>query len=315
MFLCILSLIIFGALLYGFLKLDCNPLLAVYAHYFPNLDRLKNKTVWIVGASSGIGEELAYQLAELNCRLILTSTTESKLQEVKEKCLKRSKNNLKSDDILVLAYDISNFKENDVQFKKIIDKFNNIDVLVNNAARIYSSRVTEDDFEQARKLFDINFFANAYIAKLVLIHWLAIKSKGQILATSSVGGYFDFPFFAFYTASKRAMNAFYRDLAQQQQCNGISVQIVMPGPTHTDLTNKSITVNNRKASFGENHSAMSVERTVELMVVALANRLNESWISIQPMLLLTYISDVFSYQIHFLCRLFNVAKIVEKKIL
>ena len=50
---CILSLIIFAVLAYGFFKLDANPLLAFYERFFPNKDKLRNKTVWIVGASTG----------------------------------------------------------------------------------------------------------------------------------------------------------------------------------------------------------------------------------------------------------------------
>lgn len=68
---------------YLFWKLDCNPLLAFYVKFFPNTEKLRNKTVWIIGSSSGIGESLAYEFAALNCRLILTSTTISKLNAVK----------------------------------------------------------------------------------------------------------------------------------------------------------------------------------------------------------------------------------------
>ena len=53
MILCILYLIIFAALAYGFMKLDCNPLLAFYERFFPNKDKLRGKTVWVVGASTG----------------------------------------------------------------------------------------------------------------------------------------------------------------------------------------------------------------------------------------------------------------------
>ena len=53
MILCILSLIIFVALAYGFMKLDCNPLLAFYERFFPNKDKLRGKTVWVIGASTG----------------------------------------------------------------------------------------------------------------------------------------------------------------------------------------------------------------------------------------------------------------------
>lgn len=178
--------------------------------------------MWIVGSSTGIGEQLAYQLAKLNCRLILTSTTESKLQQVKENCLKAS-TGLKPDDILVLAYDVSNYQENDVAFKKIIDKFGNVDIVVNNQARIFTSKLVEDDFELTQKLMAVNYFSPVYITKMVVKHWLAIKSKGQLMATSSVGAQVDFPFFSHYSASKRALNAFFRDVANQHECNGIKV--------------------------------------------------------------------------------------------
>lgn len=131
--------------------------------------------------------------------------------------------NLKSDDILVLAYDVANYEENDIAFKKIIDKFDNVDVVVNNQARIFTSKVVEDDFELAKKLMAVNYLSPVYITKMVVNHWLAIKSKGHLMVTSSVGAQFDFPFFSHYTASKRAVNAFFRDVAQQQQCNGIKV--------------------------------------------------------------------------------------------
>ena len=60
---------------------------------------------------------------------------------------------------------------------------------------------------------------------------------------------------------------------------------------------------------------MTSERCAELMVITLANKLNETWISIQPMLLLTYLSAHFNYPIHVLFRLFNVAKIAERRLL
>lgn len=82
----------------------------------------------MVGASSGIGAELSYQLAALDCKLILTSTNESKLQQVKDECLKRSRD-LKPEHILVLAYDITQYEKNDEALKEIIKEFELIDVV------------------------------------------------------------------------------------------------------------------------------------------------------------------------------------------
>lgn len=75
----------------------------------------------------GIGEELAYQLSALDCKLILTSTTKSKLETVKENCLKISAN-LKPENILVLAYDITDLKQNKIAMQQVIDKFGDVDV-------------------------------------------------------------------------------------------------------------------------------------------------------------------------------------------
>ena len=122
----------------------------------------------------GIGEAIAYQFSELNCRIILTSTSKEKLEKVKTECLERSENNLKESDILVLNYDISDFKKNDSAFQTILDKFGNIDILVANAGRMTMSNVRDDDFELHRKLMDINYFANIYLAKLGT-HFFEIK--------------------------------------------------------------------------------------------------------------------------------------------
>lgn len=185
-----LLLVLFGApilfLIYKFIRLDCNPLLAAYDQLWQGKNRLRHKTVWLVGSSTGIGEELAFQLAELQCKLILTSTTESKLEKVKEECLKRSRNGLQSDDILVLPYDISDFAKNDEAFEKIISKFGKLDVVCLNAGRFYVGHVSLADFAILRKVFDINYFAFVYITKLVIRHWLHSEFKGQILVTSSM---------------------------------------------------------------------------------------------------------------------------------
>lgn len=312
--LCCISTIIIGAVLaYLFYKCDANPLLKLYELIYPNQDALRNKTVWLVGSSTGIGESLAHQLAELNCRLILTSTSEDKLQKVKQECLKRS-SSLKPDDILVLAYDISDLKENEKAFKQIIDKFGDIDVLVSNAARINTSLIIEDmDLDIHRKMFDINYFANIHLGKLVTKFWTETKSKGSkiIAVTSSIGAYCDFPLLSTYTNSKKALNGFYRDLAMQHR--DISVCLIMPGPTESELGKKAIVQGGRRMDIEEDRKKMSAQRCCELMIISIANRLSESWITNQPFLLLTYLSERNSYQFHYLMKLFNVFKYVERR--
>ena len=247
----VVGLLVVLFLFYLFWTLDCSIGLAFYDTFFRNKHRLKNKTAWIIGASTGmlfwpttigyqsltdwfqflgIGEEIAYQLAKLQCKLILTSTSAAKLEEVKAECIKRSQNTLKDDDILVLPYDLSNFEESDNAFKKIIEKFGKIDLLVANTARTYISEVTDDDFANIEKVFAVNYFAHVRITKLVLKHWLANWIKVQILVTSAIAANLDFfPFASQYSVSKKIMNCFYRDVAMQHQKNGITVTICLPG--------------------------------------------------------------------------------------
>lgn len=99
----------------------------------------------------------------------------------------------------------------------------------------------------------------------------------------------------------------------------LKVSIVCPGPVATDLESKSFEVVNeqgrkRKTDFGGG-PAMKPERCAELMMITLANKLSETWISIQPMLFLTYLNGHFGYPIHLFFKLINVAKIAEKRIL
>ena len=131
LYLYIAGAVLLALLAFLFFWKDCSFWLAVLDTFHQRKSRLKKKTVWVVGASSGIGAELSYQLSQLNCRLVLTSTTESKLQQVKEECLKRSKG-LKPDDILVLPYDITDYEKNDAALKTIIETFGSIDVLCQN---------------------------------------------------------------------------------------------------------------------------------------------------------------------------------------
>ena len=154
------------------------------------------------------------------------------MEKVKAECLKRSQDRLKEDDILVLPYDIADFAKNDEAFKKILDKMGNIDILIPNAARAYLAEAADDDFASVQQVLAVNYFSHLYLTKIVLKHWLANQLKGQILVTSAVAANLDFiAFTSQYTASKKMLNCFFRDVAMQHQKNGITVTTCLPGET------------------------------------------------------------------------------------
>ena len=122
----------------------------------------KGKTVWITGASSGIGKALAIKFGSLGANLVLSSRKEDQLMEVANLC---------NTEVLILPIDLeksSNFSEKVV---KVVSKFKSIDLLINNGGISQRSRASETDMEVDRKIMEVNYFGTIKIL-INLIHYL-----------------------------------------------------------------------------------------------------------------------------------------------
>ena len=87
---------------------------------------LKNKVVWVTGASSGIGEALIYALAKEGCKLVLSSRRKDELERV------FANTKLSSENVLILPIDLEQYNNSDDWTKSVIEKFGKIDILINN---------------------------------------------------------------------------------------------------------------------------------------------------------------------------------------
>lgn len=114
-----------------------------------------------------------------------------------------------------------------------------IDVLVNNAGYGVLGAAEEISAEEYRPMFDVNFFGLAEVTRAVLPYMRA-RRKGHIFNTSSSGGYAASPGFAFYAASKFAVEGFSEALAQELDAFGIHVTILEPGSTRTQFAGSSL---------------------------------------------------------------------------
>lgn len=111
---------------------------------------LKNKVVWVTGASSGIGEGLAHKLAKIGCKLILSGRQATKLDEVKQACVTFG---LEDNDVLVLPFDMCDIATHQTQFDRALQHFQNIDILVQNAGRSQRALFHEIDLDVDRSMF------------------------------------------------------------------------------------------------------------------------------------------------------------------
>ena len=145
----------------------------------------KNKTVWVTGASSGIGKALAIQFSKLGANVVLSSRKESDLKEVEKLC---------QTNTLVLPLDLSlqdNFNE---LVRKVSEQFGHIDFLINNGGISQRSLASETTLEVDRKLMEVNYFGTVGLTKAILPVMQKQKS-GHIITISSLSGKFGF-FFA-----------------------------------------------------------------------------------------------------------------------
>lgn len=146
---------------------------------------LKGKVVWITGASSGIGESLAYRLAADGCRLVLSARREGRLQQIKQTIIDGGYST--QEDILIVPVDLLQFSSHPSTVQRVLQHFEKIDILVNNAGRSQRSLIEKCPMEVDREVLEINTFSPISLTKAVLPHFLERKA-GHVVYTSSVAG-------------------------------------------------------------------------------------------------------------------------------
>lgn len=197
------------------------------------MDEFKNKVVWITGASSGIGEALAYTFAKQGAKLILSARRSEELERVKTSC------NLPDGHILVLPMDVADTSKTAELSKQALELFGQIDILVNNAGISHWTKVKDLSLDVVRKIFDINFLGGVALTQAVLPGMLE-KKAGQIVVISSVLGKMAVMKQGAYVASKHALQGFYDTLRLEVSQDGLQVLLVCPGFVRTNVAKNSL---------------------------------------------------------------------------
>jgi dehydrogenase/reductase SDR family member 7B len=232
----------------------------------------QNKVIWITGASSGIGEELALQLARAGAKLILSARNEEKLHALQEKLENHNQH-------CVVPLDLANHSNLSEITSEILEIYGRIDILINNGGVSQRASANDTSMEVNRQLMEVNFFGNIALAKAVLPIFRTQKA-GQFLVVSSIAGKFGFHLRSIYSASKAALVGYYESLAMEEATNGIRVTIAFPGKINTPISKSALTAEG--AAHGQmdqnQASGMPVEQCVNQMLNALASGKREALI-------------------------------------
>jgi NAD(P)-dependent dehydrogenase (short-subunit alcohol dehydrogenase family) len=194
--------------------------------------KLKNKSVLITGADSGIGKAVALLFAKegANIAIIYHSNTEDaeKAKSEIENLGRKS---------LIFKGDINDYELCKKTVEKVVSEFHGIDILINNAGVQFPSENIEDlEEENIRKTFDSNIIGMILLSKVVFPY---LKEGNSVINTTSAVAYQGHPELLDYSATKGAIVSFTRSLALQAKPKGIRVNAVAPGPVATPLTEKT----------------------------------------------------------------------------
>lgn len=202
---------------------------------------LAGKVVWLTGASSGIGEALAYELAKHGAQLVLSARRRERLEAVRSRCAHPELHR-------VLAFDMTDIASHGAHVLRVLEEFGRIDMLINNAGVSQRALVNQTALNVDRRLFELDYFAPVSLIKQVLPHMLA-NGAGSIVAVSSVAGLVSTPYRSSYAAAKAGIIAFHDALRAETFSSGIEVCVICPGFVATDIASSAL-VGDGSASAG-----------------------------------------------------------------
>lgn len=246
---------------------------------------LQDKVILITGASGGIGEELAKQLASEGCSLALIARRYEKLSLLESELRGRGK----AKAVKAFKCDVSQHADVRNAVKEILKEFGKIDIAILNAGVSLKQNGNELNSEIAKKTLDINVLGMVYFFEELIPGFMEEK-QGIIAGVSSLADSRGFPIAGFYSASKAAATIFLESQRIRLKKFGIKVLTVKPGFVKTPMTDK----NNFPMPF-----MIGVEKAAEIIIRGIRKEksiIQFPWQTVLGVRILKIIPDVlFNY--------------------
>jgi len=234
-------------------------------------ERIRNRTIVITGASSGIGECAAKQLARRGARVCLIARRAEELDRVRDE--------IKSAGGKAWTYaaDLSDEASLDACAKAILDEHPRVDVLVNNAGRSIRRLVSEsfERFHDYQRTMQINYFAPVRLT-LKLLPQMLERGHGHVINVSSYSTLIPVPRFGAYVASKMALEGFSRSLAAELVDKDVHVTVINYPLVKTAMTAPTAAYKYIPQMDVEEAAGWIVE-AIQKRPARMATRLAEAW--------------------------------------
>ncbi len=188
---------------------------------------LTDKIAVVTGAGSGIGEAIATLLHEEGAKVVLAGRNKDKLQNVA--------NQLAQDSVKVVPTDVTNKEEVDELMKIAQQTFGGLDIVINSAGQMLSSKIIDYQVDEWDSMIDVNIKGTLYTAQAALPTMLE-QSSGHLINIASISGFEVTKSSTIYSATKAAVHTITQGLEKELAKTGVKVTSISPGMVDTAIT-------------------------------------------------------------------------------
>lgn len=188
---------------------------------------LTDKIAVVTGAGSCIGEAIATLLHEEGAKVVLAGRNKDKLQNVA--------NQLAQDSVKVVPTDVTNKEEVDELMKIAQQTFGGLDIVINSAGQMLSSKITDYQVDEWDSMIDVNIKGTLYTAQAALPTMLE-QSSGHLINIASISGFEVTKSSTIYSATKAAVHTITQGLEKELAKTGVKVTSISPGMVDTAIT-------------------------------------------------------------------------------
>lgn len=233
----------------------------------------EHKTIWITGASSGIGEGFVNHLSSFNCQIIISARRLDELERVKKA------NADKPAEIFIQVLDLANPNQIGEAVKTVEDQHGAIDLVIHSGGISQRDKVIDTSMAVQRSIMEVNYFGTIDLAAQILPKMVKQNSGHQVVVTSAVG-IISTPLRSGYSASKHALHGFFDSLRAEHYKDNIEVTLICPGYVNTRISYNALVGDGSAQNTLDAAQAagLTVDQFIPKALRAIANKKEEVYI-------------------------------------